>query len=82
MQGVIDEPQSLKWFAEVLNSACDEDILIANETNQPTLKHCLEAKHQAAAEMILPTTDAMLGFIQSGLLTYPENGWGRSANPA
>ena len=35
MQGVIDEPQSLKWFAEVLNSACDEDILIANETSSP-----------------------------------------------
>ena len=73
MQGVIDEPQSLKWFAEVLNSACDEDIRIANETNQPTLKHCLEAKpFEPQAEIILPTTDAMLGFIQSGLLTYPE----------
>jgi xylose isomerase len=73
MQGVIDEPQSLKWFAEVLNSACDEDILIANGNNEPTMKHCLEAKpFEPQAEIILPTTDAMLGFIQSGLLTYPE----------
>ena len=29
MQGVIDEPQTLRWFAEALNSACEEDIALA-----------------------------------------------------
>jgi len=73
MQGVIDEPQTLRWFAEALNSACEEDILLAKKNNKPTLKHCLEAKpFEPQAELILPTTDAMLGFIHSGLLTHPE----------
>ncbi|OYV66873.1 MAG: hypothetical protein B7Z74_10445 [Deltaproteobacteria bacterium 21-66-5] len=73
MQGVMDEPQTLKWFAEALNLACDEDIRIAKERSEPTLKHCLEAKpFEPQAEIILPTTDAMLGFIQSGLLSHPE----------
>ena len=73
MQGVIDEPQTLRWFAEALNSACEEDIHVAKRNNEPTLKHCLEAKpFEPQAEIILPTTDAMLGFIRSGLLTHPE----------
>lgn len=73
MQGVIDEPQTLRWFAEALNSACEEDIRLAKERNEPTLRHCLEAKpFEPQAEIILPTTDAMLGFIHSGLLTHPE----------
>ena len=73
MQGVIDETQTLKWFAEALNAACEEDIHLAKRANKPTLKHCLEAKpFEPQAEIILPTTDAMLGFIQSGLLTHPE----------
>ena len=73
MQGVIDEPQTLRWFAEALNSACEEDIHVAKRNNVPTLKHCLEAKpFEPQAEIILPTTDAMLGFIHSGLLTHPE----------
>ncbi len=38
-----------------------------------TLKHCLEAKpFEPQAEILLPTSDAMLGFIGSGLLTHPE----------
>ena len=73
MQGVMDEPQTLKWFAEALNAACDEDIRVAKERREPTLKHCLEAKpFEPQAEIILPTTDAMLGFIQSGQLSHPE----------
>jgi hypothetical protein len=40
---------------------------------RPTLKHCLEAKpFEPQAEILLPTSDAMLGFISSGLLTHPE----------
>ena len=73
MQGVIDEPQTLRWFAEALNSACEEDIRLAKKNNKPTLKHCLEAKpFEPQAELILPTTDSMIGFIRSGLLTHPE----------
>ena len=38
-----------------------------------TLKHCLEAKpFEPQAEILLPTSDAMLAFIASGLLTHPE----------
>ena len=41
--------------------------------NRPTLKHCLEAKpFEPQAEILLPTSDAMLAFIASGLLTHPE----------
>src|SRR5581483_2979934 len=37
------------------------------------LKHCLEAKpFEPQAEILLPTSDAMLAFISSGLLTHPE----------
>ena len=40
---------------------------------RPTLKHCLEAKpFEPQAEILLPTSDAMLAFIASGLLTHPE----------
>ncbi|HET7104555.1 MAG TPA: TIM barrel protein [Terracidiphilus sp.] len=73
MQGVIDETQTLKWFAEALNSACEEDIVLAKQKNEPALRHCLEAKpFEPQGEILLPTTDAMLGFIHSGLLTHPE----------
>jgi xylose isomerase len=37
------------------------------------MKHCLEAKpFEPQAEILLPTSDAMLGFIASGLLDYPD----------
>lgn len=73
MQGVIDETQTLKWFAEALNSACEADIVLARQKNEPALRHCLEAKpFEPQGEILLPTTDAMLGFIHSGLLTHPE----------
>ncbi|HWR50498.1 MAG TPA: TIM barrel protein [Bryobacteraceae bacterium] len=73
VQGAIDEVQTLKWYAEGLNAACEIDIEIASKRNRPTLKHCMEAKpFEPAAEILLPTSDAMLGFIHSGLLTHPE----------
>ena len=73
LQGAIDETQTLKWYAEALDAACDEDISFAKRTNRKTLRHCLEAKpFEPQAEIILPTTDAMLAFINSGLLRHPE----------
>jgi xylose isomerase len=37
------------------------------------MRHCLEAKpFEPQAEILLPTTDAMLNFIASGLLEHPE----------
>jgi xylose isomerase len=46
---------------------------VARQKNRPTLKHCLEAKpFEPQAEILLPTSDAMLAFIGSGLLTHPE----------
>lgn len=73
VQGAIDETQSLCWYADALNAACDHDIEIARQKNRPTLKHCLEAKpFEPAAEILLPTSDAMLAFISSGLLKHPE----------
>jgi xylose isomerase len=72
-QGVIDETQTLKWFAEALNAACEHDLSVARRSQRSTLKHCLEAKpFEPQAEILLPTSDAMLAFIGSGLLTHPE----------
>ena len=69
VQGAIDETQSLRWYAEVINAACEHDLAVAS---QP-LKHCLEAKpFEPQAEILLPTSDSMLAFIGSGLLTHPE----------
>jgi xylose isomerase len=73
VQGAIDETQTLKWYAEGLNAACDADIEIARQRNRAPLKHCLEAKpFEPQAEILLPTSDAMLAFISSGLLKHPE----------
>jgi len=73
VQGAIDETDSLRWYADALNAACDRDIEVARAKNRPTLKHCLEAKpFEPQAEILLPTSDAMLAFISSGLLTHPE----------
>ncbi len=72
-QGAIDEMQTLRWYADSLNAACEADIQIAKKHGRPTLKHCLEAKpFEPQAEILLPTSDAMLAFIASGLLTHPE----------
>jgi xylose isomerase len=73
VQGAIDETETLRWYAQALNAACEADIRIAREKNRPTLKHCLEAKpFEPQAEILLPTSDAMMAFIHSGLLAYPE----------
>ncbi len=73
VQGAIDETDTLRWYAQALNAACDRDIEVARLKGRPTLKHCLEAKpFEPQAEILLPTSDAMLGFIASGLLTHPE----------
>ena len=73
VQGAIEETQTLRWYAEGLNAACEADIEIARKYNRPTLKHCMEAKpFEPQAEILLPTSDAMLAFIASGLLKYPD----------
>ena len=73
VQGAVEETETLKWYAQALNAACDRDIEVARQKGRPTLKHCLEAKpFEPQAEILLPTSDAMLAFIASGLLTHPE----------
>ena len=73
VQGAVEETQTLKWYAETLNAACEHDIEMGRKHNRPTLKHCMEAKpFEPQAEILLPTSDAMLAFIGSGLLTHPE----------
>ena len=72
-QGAIEETQTLRWYADGINAACEADIELARQYNRPTLKHCLEAKpFEPQAEILLPTSDAMLAFIGSGLLKHPE----------
>ncbi len=73
VQGAVEETETLRWYADGLNAACEADLEIATKKRRPTLKHCLEAKpFEPAAEILLPTSDAMLAFIASGLLTHPE----------
>ncbi len=73
VQGAIEETATLRWYADAINAACDRDIEVAAKKGRPTLKHCLEAKpFEPQAEILLPTSDAMLAFIASGLLTHPE----------
>ena len=72
-QGIVDETVMLKRFADLINAACEKDISFSKSGGGQTLRHCLEAKpFEPQAELVLPTTDAMLNFIQSGLLTHPE----------
>ncbi len=73
VQGAIDETESLRWYAAALNAACARDLEVAARKGRPPLKHCLEAKpFEPQAEILLPTSDAMLAFISSGLLEHPE----------
>lgn len=73
VQGAIDELKVLERYAEGLNAACEEDLRIARAKGRRTLKHCLEAKpFEPAAQILLPTSDAMLAFISSGRLKHPE----------
>jgi len=72
-QGAVEETETLRWYAGVLNAACEHDIALAKKKKRLTLKHCLEAKpFEPQAEILLPTSDAMLAFITSGVLTHPE----------
>ncbi|MBZ5608375.1 MAG: TIM barrel protein [Acidobacteriia bacterium] len=72
-QGAIDETQTLRWYADGINAACEADLELAKHYQRPPLKHCLEAKpFEPQAEILLPTSDAMLAFIGSGLLKHPE----------
>lgn len=73
IQGAVEETETLRWYAEGLNAACEADLKIAAQMKRKTLKHCMEAKpFEPQAEILLPTSDAMLAFINSGLLTHPE----------
>jgi xylose isomerase len=73
VQGAVEETETLRWYADALNAACEHDIDVAKKKGRPALKHCLEAKpFEPQAEILLPTSDAMLAFISSGLLTHPE----------
>ena len=73
VQGAVEETETLRWYAEALNAACARDIAVAGKKGRATLKHCLEAKpFEPQAEILLPTSDAMLAFIASGLLDHPE----------
>ncbi len=72
-QGAVDETRMLKRYAEEINAACEKDLALSRARGDSPLRHCLEAKpFEPQAEIILPTTDAMLTFINSGLLTHPE----------
>ena len=73
VQGAVEETETLRWYAEAINAACERDIEVAGAMGRDTLKHCLEAKpFEPQAEILLPTSDAMLAFIGSGLLSHPE----------
>lgn len=73
VQGAVEETQTLRWYAQAINAACEHDIEVARAKGRATLKHCLEAKpFEPQAEILLPTSDSMLAFIASGLLTHPE----------
>src|SRR6185295_3654895 len=72
-QGAVEETETLTWYAEALNAACAHDIEVAAKKKRKPLQHCLEAKpFEPQAEILLPTSDAMLAFISSGLLKHPE----------
>jgi xylose isomerase len=73
IQGAMEETQTLRWFADGLNAACEKDIELAEANGRSTMKHCLEAKpFEPMSQIILPSSDAMLAFISSGLLSHPE----------
>ena len=70
VQGAVEETDTLRWYAEALNAACEHDIQVSTQRASSPLKHCLEAKpFEPQAEILLPTSDAMLAFISSGLLS-------------
>jgi xylose isomerase len=73
VQGAVEETETLRWFADAINAACEADIDTAKKYQRGTMKHCLEPKpFEPQAEILLPTSDAMLAFIFSGLLKHPD----------
>ena len=75
VQGAIEETQTLRWYADALNAACDATSKWQGRRAGPRLKHCLEAKpFEPQAEILLPTSDAMLAFIFSGLADASGDG--------
>ncbi len=73
IQGAVEETETLRWYADAINAACEMDIGVAEKRGRETLKHCLEAKpFEPQAQILLPTSDAMLAFIDSGLIKHPE----------
>lgn len=73
VQGAVDETVMLERYADEVNAACEKDLAISREQSTSPMRHCLEAKpFEPQAELILPTTDAMLTFINSGLLRHPD----------
>jgi xylose isomerase len=72
IQGAMDELQTLQWYAECINAACEKDIALSAKHGRATLKHCMEAKpFEPVAEILLPTSDSMLALIFSGLIKHP-----------
>src|SRR5260370_31877814 len=66
VQGAVEETETLKWYADGLNAACEADIEMAARVARPTLKHCLEAKpFEPQAEILRPTSEALLALIRS-----------------
>jgi xylose isomerase len=73
VQGAVEETETLKWFAEGINVACEADIALAKKLGRSPMKHCLEAKpFEPQAEILLPTSDAMLALIFSGCIKHPD----------
>ena len=69
VQGAVEETQTLKWYAEGLNATCEADIRIAKEFGEGRRPW---KRSRSIRRRTLPTSDAMLAFISSGLLTHPE----------
>src|SRR5579875_2008953 len=44
VQGAIEEDQTLRWYAEAMNAACEHDIEMAKKKGRSPMKHCMEAK--------------------------------------
>ena len=54
VQGAVEETETLRWYAEALNAACDRDLELSRGASRPPLRHCLEAKpFEPQAEILL-----------------------------
>jgi xylose isomerase len=74
VQGAVEETETLKWFRRGHQRGLRKRTSrLRSRKAAPTLKHCMEAKpFEPQAEILLPTSDAMMAWIASGLLTHPE----------